>query len=123
MNVFLWILQILLAVVLAAAGAVKIAQPREKLAANMSWVESRTDQQVKAIGAVEVLGALGLILPAVTNIAPILTPIAAAGVAIIMIGAALTHISRKEYTEIAPSVVLFVIAALIAWDRFGPYSF
>ncbi|MFI7667586.1 DoxX family protein [Nocardia sp. NPDC049526] len=122
MNVFLWILQGLLAVVLVAAGAGKLAQPREKLAAKMSWVESFTDQQVKAIGAVEVVGGLGLVLPALTGIVPVLTPIAAVGVAIIMIGAALTHARRSEWAEIAPSVVLFVLAAVIAWGRFGPYS-
>lgn len=89
----------------------------------MSWVESYTDQQVKAIGAVEVVGGLGLVLPALTGIVPVLTPIAAVGVAIIMIGAALTHARRNEWAEIAPSVVLFVLAAVIAWGRFGPYAF
>ncbi|MEU4342066.1 DoxX family protein [Nocardia sp. NPDC023852] len=67
MNVFLWVLQALLAVVMLAAGAAKIAQPREKLAGNMPWVEDFTNAQVKAIGGVEVLGGLGLVLPALTG--------------------------------------------------------
>ncbi|MEU7631184.1 DoxX family protein [Nocardia sp. NPDC049220] len=123
MNVFLWILQGVVTVAMLAAGAGKLGQPREKLAPKMPWVESFTDGQVKSIGAVEVLGGLGLVLPAVTDIAPILTPIAAVGIALTMLGAALTHARRNEYAQIAPSLVLFALAAVIAWGRFGPYSF
>jgi uncharacterized membrane protein YphA (DoxX/SURF4 family) len=70
----------------------------------------------------ELLGAAGLILPAVTGIAPILTPLAAAGLAVMMLLAALTHARRKELCGIALTVVLFALAVVIAWGRFGPYS-
>jgi hypothetical protein len=122
-NVFLWILQGVMTAAMLAAGAAKLGQPRKKLAAQMPWVESFSDAQVKTIGGVEALGGLGLVLPALTGIAPILTPIAAVGIALTMLGAALTHARRNEYAQIAPSLVLFALAAVIAWGRFGPYSF
>jgi uncharacterized membrane protein YphA (DoxX/SURF4 family) len=123
MNAFLWILQIVLALVMLAAGTVKLTQPRAKLATSMGWVESYTDLQVKGIAAAEVLAALGLILPAATGIAPILTPLAAVGVIIVMIGAAITHQRRGEIPNAAFNVALVIVAAVVAWGRFGPYSF
>ena len=78
MNITLWIIAGFLAAAFLAAGAMKLAWPKAKLAeSGMAWTEGFTDGQVKAIGVVEVLGALGLILPAALDIAPILTPIAA----------------------------------------------
>ena len=123
MNVFLWILQVLLAVVFAAAGAMKASQPRERLAEKLPWVADFSDGAVRLIGAVEILGALGLILPAATGIATALTPLAALGLAVAMVLAALVHARRKEFSAIPPSAVLAVLAALVAWGRFGPYAF
>jgi uncharacterized membrane protein YphA (DoxX/SURF4 family) len=121
-NVFLWGLQILLALVMLAAGGFKLSQPRPKLAESMAWVENFTSPQVKAIAAVEVLAAIGLVLPAATGIAPVLTPLAGAGVAVIMIGAVVTHGRLREYPNIAVNVVLLVLAVVIAWGRFGAYA-
>ena len=88
MNITLWIIAGLLAAAFLAAGAMKLAQPKAKLAeSGMAWTEDFSDSQVKLIGLVEVLGAIGLILPAALDIAPILTPIAAAGLALTMLGA------------------------------------
>ena len=121
MNVFLWILQILLALVFGSAGVMKVSQPKEKLAKNMAWVEDFSPGMVKFIGAAELLGALGLILPAATGIALILTPLAATGLGVVMIGAIITHIRRREPAALVPAVLL-VLAAVVAWGRFGPYS-
>lgn len=121
MNIFLWIVAGLLALVFLAAGAMKLSQPREKLAASMGWVDGVSAPLVKAIGGLEVLGALGLILPAATGIAPILTPLAAVGLAVVMVGAIATHLRRKEYSAIGINVVLLILAAVVAWGRFGPY--
>ena len=77
---------------------------------------------VRFIGIVELAGALGLILPAATGIAPVLTPLTATGLAVTMILAALTHVRRKEPSAIAFNAVLLILAALAAWGRFGPYS-
>jgi uncharacterized membrane protein YphA (DoxX/SURF4 family) len=123
MNVVLWIVQGLLAAVFLAAGAMKVSQPKQKLAASMGWPADFSENTVKGIGAAELLAAIGLILPAATGIATWLTPLAAVGLAVLMVGAAATHYRRKEPQMIAVNAVLFVLAVLVAWGRFGPYSF
>ncbi|MET9994859.1 DoxX family protein [Streptomyces mutabilis] len=124
MNVTLWIIASILAVAFLLAGLMKAGQPKEKLAASgMAWVEDYSAGAVKAIGAVEVLGALGLVLPAAFDIAPILVPLAATGLAITMLGAAIVHGRRKENQMIGANVVLLLLAAVVAWGRFGPYAF
>ncbi|WP_368680351.1 DoxX family protein (plasmid) [Rhodococcus opacus] len=124
MNIALWIVAIVLAVGFAAAGAIKLSQSKDKLAASgMGWTESYSESAVKAIGAVEVLGAVGLILPAVVGLAPILVPLAATGLALVMAGAIVTHARRGETQPIVINVVLLALAAFVAWGRFGPYAF
>jgi uncharacterized membrane protein YphA (DoxX/SURF4 family) len=118
MGVALWVIQGLLAVAFLGAGAMKLSQPKEKLAQNMGWVEDFSQPAVRLIGAVEVLGAIGLVLPALTGILPWLTPLAALGLALTMVGAALTHLRRKEYGTIAVNAVLLVLAAFVAYGRF-----
>src|SRR3954470_24811508 len=96
-KVVLWIVAGVLAAAFLGAGLMKLSQPRKKLAdSGMGWVEDFSDGAVKGIGALEVLGALGLILPAVLNIAPVLVPLAATGLALIMAGAVVTHARRRE---------------------------
>jgi uncharacterized membrane protein YphA (DoxX/SURF4 family) len=121
MDIALWIAQIVLALVFATAGLLKLRQPREKLAASMGWVEDFSGGFVKFVGGVELLGALGLILPAVTDIAPILVPIAATGLALDQALAAIVHVRRNESRFIIGNVVLFAIAAFVAWGRFGDH--
>ncbi|BBX17026.1 DoxX family protein [Mycolicibacterium duvalii] len=122
MNTVLWVLQIVLAAAFLMAGVLKSTQPKGKLAQKLPWVEDFSTGTVRFIGIAELLGALGLILPAVTGIAPILTPIAAAALAVVMVLASGVHARRKEPSGIAFNAVLFVIAAVIAWGRFGPYA-
>ena len=121
-NVFLWILQAVLATAFGLAGLVKGLQPKEKLRTTLPWVDDFTPTQVRLIGVVEFLGALGLVLPAMTGVAAILTPLAAIGLALTMVGAAVVHARRKESSAIAVNVVLLVLAAVIAWGRLGPHS-
>ena len=124
MNVVLWIIAGLLAVAFAGAGLMKLAQPKAKLAASgMAWTEDFSDGQVKGIGAVEVLGALGLILPAALGIAEVLTPLAAAGLAITMVIAAITHVRRGEGSMVPVNIVLGGLALFVAIMRFGPNAF
>ncbi|MEV4581416.1 DoxX family protein [Nonomuraea jabiensis] len=124
MNVALWIIAGLLALAFLGAGLMKLSQPKEKLAASgMAWTEDFSAGAVKGIGALELLAAIGLVLPAALGIVPVLTPLAAAGLVIVMIGAAVTHARRKEYQGIVINAVLLVLAAVVAWGRFGPYSF
>lgn len=77
---------------------------------------------IRLIGIAELAGAAGLVLPAVTGIAPVLTPLAATGLALTMTLAAIFHARRHEYAAIPLTVVLFVAAAFTAWARFGPYT-
>ncbi|MCW6003437.1 DoxX family protein [Micromonospora sp. CPCC 205371] len=122
MNVFLWIVQAVLAALFVMAGVMKSTQPKEKLQPRLPYVEDLSAGTVKFIGVVELLGGLGLILPAATGIAPILTPIAATGLALVMVGAAATHIRRREPSGVAFNAVIFALAVLVAWGRFGPYG-
>lgn len=123
MNVVLWIIAALLAVAFLAAGVTKLVQPKEKLATTMGWVEDFSPGVIKLIGTLEVLAAIGLILPAALDIAPVFVPLAAIGLIALMIGAAITHARRRETPMIAVNAVLLVLAAVVAWGRFGPYSF
>ncbi|GGO28433.1 DoxX family protein [Micromonospora parathelypteridis] len=134
MNLVLWIIQIMLAVAFAGAGVSKLTQPKEKLRDRMAWVDPVPPTQVKALGAVEVLAAIGLVLPPLTGIATVLTPLAAVGLVIVMIGGILVHRRdfKKRDTEAARRLeiqggilcaVLLLLAAVVAWGRFGPYSF
>ena len=122
MNVFLWIVQSVLAAMFVMSGLMKSTQPKEKLAPKLPWVADFSAGTVRFIGVVELLGGLGLILPAATGIAPVLTPTAAAGLAVVMVLAAATHIRRREPSGVAFNAVLFVLAVVVAWGRFGPYG-
>ncbi|QNE23448.1 DoxX family protein [Streptomyces sp. INR7] len=124
MNTPLWGIAGALALAFLAAGLMKISQPREKLAASgMAWTADFSPETVKTVGAVEVLGAVGLIVPAVLGIAPALAAWAAIGLAATMLGATVLHLRRKEASALPAALVLFVLAAVVAWGRLGPYAF
>ncbi|HEV7756399.1 MAG TPA: DoxX family protein [Mycobacteriales bacterium] len=123
MNIVLWIIAGVLALAFLAAGLTKLTQPKDKLAANMAWVEDFSPGAVKAIGGLEVLAAIGLILPAALDVVTVLVPLTAVGLVVLMVGAAVTHGRRKETPMIAINLVLLVLAAVVVWGRFGPYSF
>src|ERR1700730_4516127 len=118
MNIALWVIQILLALAFLMAGSLKATQPIEKLATNMGFVEDFAPWNVRAIGVLEILAAIGLILPAVTGIWPWLTPVAAIGLVLTMIGAIILHTRVGEASRIAPNIVLLLLAAFIVIGRF-----
>lgn len=118
MNIALWVVQILLALAFGIAGIMKVTQPIDKLEARMGWVKSVGPRGVRLIGSLEILGAIGLILPAVTGILPWLTPVAAACLALTMIGAMITHGRRSEYSQIGINLVLLVLTLFVAYGRF-----
>lgn len=122
MNVLAWILSGLLAFAFIFVGANKALTPRNKLLQDprMAWANDFTSTQVKAIGALEVLGGIALILPWLLDVAPVLTPIAATGLAIIMIGGLVTHARRDELKQALPiNTTLLVLAAVVAAIRFA----
>jgi len=124
MNVALWVAAVLLALIFLASGVSKHSQPPEKLIARgYGWAEDFSPTQIKLIGVAEVLGATGLILPAALGIQETLTPLAAAGLALLMAGAAVVHIQRKEFKILVSPLVLGGIGAVLAALRLGPYGF
>ena len=125
MNIFLWIVAGILAAFFLAAGATKLTQSRRRLLANpnMQWVQDFSAGTIKLIGTAEVLGALGLILPGALDIAPILVPLAATGLGVIMVGAIITHGRRKEPQPMVLNAIVLILAVVLAIFRFGPNSF
>jgi uncharacterized membrane protein YphA (DoxX/SURF4 family) len=121
MNVAVWVLQVLLALAFLVAGVVKSTQPRQKLATSMGWVEDFSDNTVRTIGVLELLAGIGLLLPSVTGVATVLVPLAAVGLALLMLLAALTHRRRGETQMIGINAALLLVAVVVAWARFGPY--
>ena len=124
MNLALWIIAIVLAIAFAGSGLMKQFVPKDKLvAAGQGWAQDFSPTSIRLIGLAEILGAIGLVLPAAVHIAPILVPLAAVGLALVMAGAAVVHARRKETVNIVVNVMLIAMAVVVAWGRFGPYSF
>ena len=126
MNLSLWIIAGLMAAVFLLAGANKLLIPQEKLAKapGGGWVLDFSAGFVKALGAVEILGAVGLILPALLDIAPILVPMAAVGLALIMVGAAIVTFRRQEFKHVLLNLIYLALLVFVALGRFfGSESF
>ena len=121
MDIGLWVVQGLLAVVFLMVGMAKLTKSKEELAERMDWVEDFSLGTIRFIGGVEVLAAIGLILPGLFGIAPILVPIAASGLVVTQIGAVIVHARRSEPKMIIGNVVLIALALFVAWARFGDY--
>jgi len=118
MEIVFWVVQWVLAVAFVASGAMKALQPVSKLGEKMAWVSTVKPSTVKVIGIAEVLGGLGLILPVLTGIAPILVPIAAAALAVVMLLAVIKHFQMNDASGSAASIVLGVLSVVIAVVRF-----
>lgn len=116
-NFALWAIQGILAVAFGMAGFMKLATPIPELAANMAWAAEVPALMVRFIGLSELLGAIGLIVPALTRIKPEYTTYAAIGLVAVMVLAAIFHVVRGEYEFILINVILGGLAAFIAWGR------
>jgi DoxX-like family len=126
MNLVLWIVAGVLAAVYLVGGGFKVVRSKEKIFAagpSAHWVEDFSAGGVKAIGAVEMLAAVGLVLPAALDIAPVLVPLAALGLVLLMVGAALTRVRRHEYPLMLVDLIYIVLAGFLVWGRFGPWPF
>ena len=125
LNLALWIVAGLLAVVFLVSSA-KLFVPKDKMAsvgAASRWVEDFSPGALKAIGALELLAAAGMILPAALDIAPVLVPLAATGAVLLFVGAVITRLGRGEKLTIVGDLAYLAMAAFVAWGRFGPESF
>ena len=126
MEIALWAVQALVAALFLAAGLVKLTKTRTELMASderMAWMDDFSSGVVRFIGAAEVAGALGLILPGLTGIAPNLVPLAAVGLGVVFLLAAVVHARRNEYRLIPDKVIVIGLVAFVAWGRFGEYAF
>ncbi len=123
MNLALWIIAGLLAVAYLVGGAAKLIMSKETYEAHARWAEDFSAGSIKIFGAIEVLAAVGLVLPAALDIAPVLVPLAALGLVSYMGGATITRIRRHEFTFMAADLVFLALAGFVAWGRFGPEPF
>jgi len=116
-NIILWAAQGLIAAMFLMAGSMKLTQPIAELATSLPWVKEVPEMLVRLIGLSEVLGGLGLILPAALRIRPKLTNLAAIGLIVVMVLALVFHLSRGEYEAAPVNIILMGILGLIAWGR------
>ncbi len=134
MNLALWIVAGLLAVVLLVSSTTKLFVRKESLDAFLQrlggtaeaagdWTRDFSAGALKAIGVLEFLGAVGLILPAALDIAPVLVPVAASGAVLLFVGAVIMRLRRGERTTIVVDLFYLALAAFVASGRFGPWSF
>lgn len=119
MIIAVWIASGLLAAAYLAAGAQKVRIAKDEAFVKFPWAEGGGLAVLRLVGAVEVLGAIGLILPALTGILPILTPIAAVGLVLVQIVAMVVHIRRSEFKALPVNVVLLLLALFVAIVRFS----
>jgi uncharacterized membrane protein YphA (DoxX/SURF4 family) len=120
----LWIVANVLAVAFLGSGLMKQFVPKEKLVASgQGWAQDFSPTNIRLIGLVEIVGAIGLVLPAVTHIAPILVPLAAIGLILVMVGAAVVHARRNETAHVIVNVALLALAAFVVWGRLSLYAF
>lgn len=118
MNIALWVVQILLSIFFGMTGFAKVVKSKEELGAKaMPWVEDFNANIVKAIGVTQILASIGLIFPILLDIFPLLTPLAAIGLILTMVGAALTHFRRNEYFQIGINSVLLLLSAFVVYGR------
>lgn len=119
MNIVLWILQGALAAIFLWSGANKISLSRERLiASGQTGIAVYPMPVVRFTAACEIAAAAGLVLPWATGIAPVLTPLAAVGACVIMVGAAAAHTRLREPRNVATNVLIFAAALTVAIGRF-----
>jgi hypothetical protein len=120
MNILLWCFQGLLAVIMLMAGSFKLTKTKSELKQkNMEWVDSVSAGSVKLIGFSQLLISFGLILPQLLGILPWLTPLAALGLVLEMLGAIILHIRRRDPIQASmPSIIFVIIATFVAYGRF-----
>jgi len=120
MSFTVWILQFLLAFAFVAAGVTKLVTPTVKLRRRMAWAETFSPWSIKLIGALELLGGLGLFLPPIVPFVPsVLTLLSAFGLAVMMLGAIVVHLRRKEAREGLPALILLLFLILLIFGLIG----
>lgn len=117
LNIALWLAQFVLAAAYGLFGSMKATQPLDQLATMMQWIPDFPVWFVRGLGVVEVLGAIGLILPSLTRIQPRLTVVAALLILVHQGCAIALHLSKGEASVLGLNMVLIALAAFIFWGR------
>lgn len=126
MDIALWIIAGALALAFGAGGVSQILLSKERyraLASSQRWVDDFGEGHIKAIGTIKLVGVVGLILPPVVGVAPILSPLAACGLMLVMAGAATTRFRRSEWALMAGDTAYLAAFAFVAWGRFALVPF
>lgn len=121
MKKVLWILQVVLAAMFLMAGTFKTFTPIPELAIKMPWVNDFSEGMVRFIGFTQLLGGLGLLLPSVLRIKPFLTVVAGFALGLVMIFAAVYHISKGEFYALPTNIILGALASYVAWARWRKF--
>lgn len=119
MDIILWVVQIILAAVFLTFGLTKAVVPIDKLKLAMPWIETFSSNKIRIIGVLESIGGFGLFFPGLYPIDPIIIPLAATCLAIIMVLAAITHYNRNEKGDMILNIILFMLASFVAIGRFA----
>jgi hypothetical protein len=117
LRVALWAVQILLFLVFTGTGLWKLLTPIPQLAAMIPWAGEVPAPFLHATAVLDLLGGIGILLPAVTRVAPGLTVLAALGCAALQVGAVVFHLSRGEAADTPFNVLLAALALFVAWGR------
>lgn len=121
MSAVVWIVTGLLAAIFLFSGGAKLGKSRDELhAGGLTFVEDFNETPIRLIGALEVAGALGLVLPGLTSVAPFLVPLSALGLGIVMVVAMTVHVRRNEYSKLGLNLVLLALSMFVAFGRLGP---
>jgi putative oxidoreductase len=119
-NIGLWAAQGLLAVMFLYAGYIKLSsEPAALDAMGWHWAIDVPPALITFIGVMEIIGAVGIVLPMATRILPWLTIVAAGGMLVLQLAAIGLHVSRGEFADLWLNIILVAVAALVAWGRMG----
>lgn len=118
MNKVVWVLQILLALAFIMPGGTKLFTPVFKMVEMHMLQPGQSPVPMRILGLLELMGVVGIILPWALKKLPVLTPIAAVGFAIVMVGALFVHGGMGDYKTFPMLIAIFVAAVIVAWYRF-----
>jgi hypothetical protein len=117
LRVGLWFAQVLIFLAFGAAGLVKLLTPIPQLGVMMPWTSQYSETFVRVIGAIDLAGGIGVLLPALTRIMPRLTVLAAVGCSALQVFALIFHVSRGEAAVTPLNLVLLALAIFVLWGR------
>ena len=117
LHIAIWIAQGLTSILLFVGAFMKLTMPISELSINLKWTAESPKFMVRALGIIDLIGAVGIILPSLLKVKPKLAPIAALGTILLMVSAIVFHIIRNEASVIGFNFVMIVFATFVYWGR------